>query len=99
MNIPVLNERTLRRDIAAGSYRIGTDIQVNRSFCVQVGPVLYYACTSMLTQVAILDEAVRLLPDAVWWLKADGVDVVSGIGESVRSAESESSLSESSRIH
>ena len=34
--------------------------------------------------MAILDEAVRLLPDAVWWLKADGVDVVSGISESVR---------------
>ena len=30
MNIPALNERTLRRrDIAAGSYIIGTDIQVN----------------------------------------------------------------------
>ena len=24
----------------------------------------------------------RLLPDAVWWVKADGVDVVSGLGES-----------------
>lgn len=34
--------------------------------------------------MAILDEAVRLLPDAMWWLKADGVDVVSGISESVR---------------
>lgn len=33
--------------------------------------------------MTILDEAVRLLPDAVWWLKADGVDVVSGISESV----------------
>lgn len=34
--------------------------------------------------MAILNEAVRLLPDAVWWLKTDGVDVVSGISESVR---------------
>lgn len=25
-----------------------------------------------------------MLPDAVWWLKADGVDVVAGLGESVR---------------
>ena len=26
----------------------------------------------------------RLLPDADWWIKADGVDVVPGISESVR---------------
>ncbi len=31
-----------------------------------------------------LDEAVRILPDAVWWIKADGVDVVSGLNESLR---------------
>ena len=34
--------------------------------------------------MATLDEGVRLLPDAVWWLKADGVDVLPGLGESVR---------------
>ena len=34
-------------------------------------------------QMTILDEAIRLLPDAVWWLEADNVDVVSGISESV----------------
>lgn len=34
-------------------------------------------------QIATLDEAAHLLPDAVWWLKADGVDVVAGHGESV----------------
>ena len=31
-----------------------------------------------------LDEGARLLPNAVWWLKADGVDVLPGLGESVR---------------
>jgi hypothetical protein len=35
-------------------------------------------------QTATLDEAADMLPDAVWWLKADGVDVVAGLGESVR---------------
>ena len=34
--------------------------------------------------MATLDEAVRLLPHAVWWLKADAVDVITGIQESVR---------------
>ena len=29
--------------------------------------------------MSTLDEAARLLPDAVWWIKADGVDVVPGI--------------------
>ena len=31
-----------------------------------------------------LDEAARLLPGAIWWVKADGVDVVAGLSESVR---------------
>ena len=34
--------------------------------------------------MTVLDEAARLLPDANWWVKADGVDVVPGICESVR---------------
>ena len=34
--------------------------------------------------MATLDEGARLLPDAVWWLKADSVDVLPGLGESVR---------------
>ena len=32
--------------------------------------------------MATLDEGARLLPNAVWWLKADGVDVLPGLGES-----------------
>lgn len=35
-----------------------------------------------LFQVTTLDEATHILPDAVWWVKADGVDVVSGLSES-----------------
>ncbi len=31
----------------------------------------------------MLDEAVKLFPNINWWIKADGVDVVSGLGESV----------------
>ena len=32
----------------------------------------------------MLDEAARVHPDTWWWIKADGVDLVSGLGESVR---------------
>lgn len=31
----------------------------------------------------MLDEAARAHPDTWWWIKADGTDVVSGLGESV----------------
>lgn len=31
-----------------------------------------------------LDEASRVHPDTNWWIKADGVDVVSGLEESMR---------------
>ena len=34
-------------------------------------------------QFAILDEAANLFPNVNWWIKADGVDIVSGLGESV----------------
>ena len=34
-------------------------------------------------QIKTLDEAHRLLPTANWWVKADGVDVVSSLEESV----------------
>ena len=32
---------------------------------------------------AILDKAAKLFPNVSWWIKADGVDVVSGLGEFV----------------
>ena len=32
----------------------------------------------------MLDETARLHPNTWWWIKADGVDLVSGLGESVR---------------
>lgn len=30
-----------------------------------------------------MDEAARIHPSSWWWIKADGCDIVSGIGESV----------------
>lgn len=33
--------------------------------------------------MSVLDEAVRVHPNSWWWIKADGCDIVSGIGESV----------------
>ena len=34
--------------------------------------------------MATLDEGAHLFHGAVWWVKADGVDVLHGLGESVR---------------
>ena len=31
----------------------------------------------------MLDEAARAHPESWWWIKADGADLVSGLGESV----------------
>ncbi len=32
----------------------------------------------------VIEEALRLLPSANWWIKADGVDVISSLEESMR---------------
>ncbi len=34
--------------------------------------------------MATLDHAVEVHPEAKWWIKADGCDIVSGLEESVR---------------
>lgn len=34
-------------------------------------------------QSAVLDEAARVHPNSWWWIKADGCDIVTGLGESV----------------
>ena len=36
-----------------------------------------------MMQLAALDKACKLQPDAVWSIKCDGCDVVSGLGDSV----------------
>lgn len=35
-------------------------------------------------QLSMLDRAASIHPDCWWWVKADGVDLVSGLGESVK---------------
>jgi len=47
------------------------------SFC-------YYGFSFTDYQVATLDQAHAAHPRARWWLKADGVDIVTGLEESVR---------------
>ena len=37
-------------------------------------------------QTYVLDEAAKHHPNAWWWLKADGCDVVNGLAESMRGA-------------
>ena len=41
-------------------------------------------CIYHLIQTAILDEAHQVCPNSQWWIKADGCDLVSGLGESVQ---------------
>ena len=36
-------------------------------------------------QEAVLDEAIKALPDTDWWIKSDGCDIVAGLTESTRS--------------
>ncbi len=36
------------------------------------------------TQLSVLDEAAELHPNSWWWIKGDGVDLQSGLGESMR---------------
>ena len=82
VNIPALGERTLRREICSSSYTTDSKIQV--IMCRRVLLCKLIVHVNLFIQVAFLDEAVRLLPDAVWWIKADGVDVTAGLGESVK---------------
>ena len=42
---------------------------------------MYYFKVSL--QFATLDKAAELHPDALWWIKADGCDIVAGLGDSV----------------
>ena len=42
--------------------------------------VLSIFCIYHLTQTAILDEAHKVHPNSQWWIKADGCDLVSGLG-------------------
>ena len=39
--------------------------------------------TSVILQVSVLDESACVHPNTWWWIKADGTDLVSGLGESV----------------
>ena len=38
----------------------------------------------LILQVHILDQASQIKPDVWWWIKADGCDILPGLGESVR---------------
>lgn len=46
---------------------------------------LRHRCFFFFTyQYATLDEAKKAHPDASWWIKGDGCDVVEGLGESTK---------------
>lgn len=38
----------------------------------------------LLFKISVLDEAAKAHPNTWWWIKADGADLVSGLGESVK---------------
>ena len=59
-------------------FTITADVQV----CSQITYVMT-GINACMMQLAALDKACKLQPDAVWWIKCDGCDVVSGLGDSV----------------
>ena len=89
MNIPGLSERTLRRDIAKSDVTTGPEIQVCIIIlCSKVhGKMFLILCVVLdiaFLQTAVLQSATTSNPNACWWIKADGVDVVKGLCESTK---------------
>ena len=80
VNIPGIHERSIRRDISSSMFTTGASIQVQWYFmlCIQHIRNNY----TLFLQYGVLDLAVKVLPHVHWWIKADGVDVVSGLGDS-----------------
>ena len=81
MNIPSLSERSIRRDIAESDISLDSKIQVLQDAASNCAPFEVFC--SFFIQGAVLDEAARVHPDSWWWIKADGCDITSGLGESV----------------
>ena len=46
--------------------------------------ICYHNITYCFAQFSSLDEANNVHPNAVWWIKGDGCDVVEGLGESTK---------------
>ena len=53
---------------------------------IQVWYIVFYniSCNIKEQQAAVLDEASRTHPNAWWWVKTDGCDLIEGLGESTR---------------
>ena len=79
MNVPAPSARAIRKEIASTTYTTSSDIQVDLAFTCRFRFIDY----SFLMQVSVLDEAKQAHPNAQWWIKADGCDVVEALGESV----------------
>ena len=81
MNVPGLSERTLRRDFEKSGVTVNSDIQVCIVY-VRTYIRLILFCSHV--QLKVLDAAASAHTNCWWWIKADGVDVVAGLGESLR---------------
>ena len=84
MNIPAPSERTICENIGKSSFTTGTEIQVLESattnyikVMILFSKMLSIFCIYHLTQTAILQNHNG-------GLRADGCDLVSGLGESVQ---------------
>ena len=80
VNILGLSERTLRRDFEKTGITLNANIQVVRT---SAWYDLRLICI-MYMQVDVLDQAATVHPNSWWWVKADGVDLVPGLGESMK---------------
>ena len=75
VNIPVISERSIRREIASSAVTMTSEIQVH--MCMLNDTIRNFP------QMTVLDEAVSSHPNSWLWLKADRCDINEGLKESV----------------
>ena len=76
VNIPALSERTMRRHIVDSDFSNSWNIRVKSCGTFPHHSYFYF-------QLATLDHASKVHPKTMWWIKADGCDIVSGLKESL----------------
>ncbi len=79
--MPAPSSRTLQQNITKSDFNVSAAIQVPVLFII----FMIICCIhDIVLQQKTLDDAHRLFPKARWWIKADGVDLLCSLEESVR---------------
>ena len=90
-NVPRLSERTRERDIVNCGISMGSEVQVGYLLIIITDVIIkslrntlvVNVCFTYDCPVTMLDAAAASNPDSRWWLKGDGCDLVTGLGEPV----------------